>query len=308
MELLQLQYFQKVAHLQHFTDAAREINIAQPALSKTIARLEEDLGVPLFERHGRNTRLSQYGKVFIEHVDRIFMELEEGKKKMQDMGGTESGVVSFSTAVPHVLPDLISAFISKYPKVYIRQYIHNTAQMVQQLESGGIDFGITFMPVNQPNIEWTPMIEEDIFIVVPRGHRLTSLKKVHLSDLAEESFISTTSGSPLWDMTNEFCRSAGFIPKIQFEGNEDVIARMVHIGLGISFVSSLITSTSPDNSSLRVLRLEDPICRRNVGIASLKGHYFSKAASNMYNIVVEYFDNLKKFMESPEGPPPAPER
>jgi DNA-binding transcriptional LysR family regulator len=87
MELLQLHYFQTVARLEHMTKAAEELKIAQPSLSKTISRLEEDLGAPLFNRQGRNIRLNQFGKVFLTRVDRIFRELEEGKREIRDMAG-----------------------------------------------------------------------------------------------------------------------------------------------------------------------------------------------------------------------------
>lgn len=81
MELQQLHYFQTVARLEHMTKAAEELRIAQPSLSKTIARLEEDLGVPLFERQHRQIKLNRFGKLFLNRVERIFMEIYEGKER-----------------------------------------------------------------------------------------------------------------------------------------------------------------------------------------------------------------------------------
>jgi len=88
MDLLQLRYFRVVARLEHMTKAPRSFFIAQPSLSQTIGRLEKEIGVPLFDRHGRVIRLNQFGKAFLEHVETLFRELEEGQRKVQDMAGT----------------------------------------------------------------------------------------------------------------------------------------------------------------------------------------------------------------------------
>lgn len=89
MELLQLKYFQTVARLEHMTKAAEELHIAQPSLSKTIARLEKDLGVPLFDRQGRQITLNPFGKVFLKRVERIFHELSEGEREIKDLANLQ---------------------------------------------------------------------------------------------------------------------------------------------------------------------------------------------------------------------------
>jgi DNA-binding transcriptional LysR family regulator len=90
MDLLQLKYFQTVARSEHMTRAAEELHISQPSLSKVISNLEEDLGVPLFERIGRQIKLSHFGKAFLSRVERIFLELEDGKRELSDMLENES--------------------------------------------------------------------------------------------------------------------------------------------------------------------------------------------------------------------------
>lgn len=94
MELLHLKYFQIVAKHEHMTQAAEELCISQPSLSKVVNRLEEELGVPLFDRQGRNIRLNAFGKAFLKRVERVFRELEDGKKEITDMNGLEQGRIS----------------------------------------------------------------------------------------------------------------------------------------------------------------------------------------------------------------------
>src|SRR5438309_3725141 len=107
MDLLQLKYFQTVARLEHMTQAARQLEIAQPSLSQTIARLEEELGVPLFDRQGRQIRLNQFGRTFLRRVERIFAELEDGRRELADLAGLEQGRVSLSMFSTPLLPDLL---------------------------------------------------------------------------------------------------------------------------------------------------------------------------------------------------------
>jgi DNA-binding transcriptional LysR family regulator len=94
MDLLQLHYFQTVARLEHVTRAAEELRVAQPALSKTIARLEAELGVPLFDRRGRRVALNAGGRAFLRHVHRVFREVEDGRQELADLAGLARGTVT----------------------------------------------------------------------------------------------------------------------------------------------------------------------------------------------------------------------
>src|SRR5215813_15375912 len=94
MDLLQLHYFQTVARLEHVTRAAEELRVAQPALSKTIARLETELGVPLFDRRGRRVALNTCGRAFLRHVERLFMALEDGRQELADLASLTRGTVT----------------------------------------------------------------------------------------------------------------------------------------------------------------------------------------------------------------------
>src|SRR5258708_33114532 len=111
MDLLQLKYFQAVAQLEHMTRAAEQLSIAQPFLSQSIAKLEEDLGVPLFDRQGRRIQLNQFGKVFLKRVERVFVELDEGRREVADLAGLEHGLIALAVASTQPLPDLLSAFL-----------------------------------------------------------------------------------------------------------------------------------------------------------------------------------------------------
>lgn len=126
MELLQLKYFQVVARLENVTRAAEELRIAQPSLSKTIARLEKSVGVPLFERKGKRIRLNQFGKTFLKRVNRSFLELEEGQREITELSGLERGSITVGATTSRLLPSLLSEYLTNHPQVKFRlfQVIH----------------------------------------------------------------------------------------------------------------------------------------------------------------------------------------
>jgi DNA-binding transcriptional LysR family regulator len=154
MDLLQLSYFRVVARVEHMTKAAEELFIAQPSLSKTIRRLEKEIGVPLFDRQGRSIRLNQFGKAFLEHIERIFRELEEGQREVRDRAGLEQGEVSLVAASLYWLPDLLHRFQVAHTSVHFHLSQRSLAEMPQQLEMGACDFCFLSTPLSKPAIQW----------------------------------------------------------------------------------------------------------------------------------------------------------
>jgi DNA-binding transcriptional LysR family regulator len=297
LELLQLKYFQCVARLEHMTKAAEQLKIAQPSLSKTIARLEEDLGVPLFDRRGRQLRLNTYGRIFLERVERAFMELREGQREIQDLAGCNQGTVTLAVSVPRILPELLGAFFAAYPDVRLRQVMQSTATMVRNLENGEIDLCISSVPIAGRDLVWQPLITEEIFLIVPPQHELADRDSVHLHEVSNQPFISMNEGFGFRDLTDGFCRQAGFTPYIAFEGDQlDVIGNLVQQGLGIAFVPALTWRKASHRLTHR-LRILEPVCQRTIGLAWSKRRYLSLEAQRFRDFVVEYFKQLEVDMQ-----------
>lgn len=140
MEWQQLEYFHTVARLQHMTLAAQTLCITQPALSRSIARLEKELGVPLFERNGRAIVLNRYGRLFLNRVNRIMNEYQEGKRELEDLIHPEHGEVSLGflhTLGVHSIPDVIRSFRSAYPQIHFQLHQNSTQFLLDQLSAGG---------------------------------------------------------------------------------------------------------------------------------------------------------------------------
>lgn len=142
--LLTTEVFSNGGEAEHLTQAAHQLSIAQPSLSQTIAHLEKELGVPLFDRQGRQIRLNHFGRALLRHVEHIFGELEDAKHEIADLAGMEHGRIALAIVIPQILPDLLGAFRADHPHITFHLFHQHSSQAVQQqLEQGEIDLCIT---------------------------------------------------------------------------------------------------------------------------------------------------------------------
>jgi DNA-binding transcriptional LysR family regulator len=297
MELQQLKYFQTVARLQHFTRAAEELYISQPSLSRSIARLEEELGAPLFDREGRQVRLNRLGQTFLKRVERVFNELEVGQRELQDLIGPEKGLVAVAflhTVGVRLLPLLLSAFRAEHPNISFRLFQNSAGVMLNQLEEGEIDLCISSPLYDKPGLGWAHLMTEEIFLAVPAGHRLAHRKSVKLWEAADEYFISLKPGYALRNIADGLCRQSGFEPKVAFEGEEITTARgLVAAGLGVSLVPGLAWQGVTDPLPVR-LHIEEPVAQRTISLAWVENRYLSAAARLFRDFVIEHFAELER--------------
>jgi DNA-binding transcriptional LysR family regulator len=288
MDLLQLRYFRVVARLEHMTKASEELFIAQPSLSKTILRLEKEIGVPLFDRQGRALQLNQFGKAFLEHVETIFYELEEGQRQVRDMSGLEQGEISLGAASIYWLPDMLHSFQALHPSIHFHLSQCSLAEMPQRLEAGTCDFCFLSTPLMKPNIRWEELRTEEILLVVPATHRLAGQERVPLSEVAQETVVIEKVGSGLRDLMDPFCQQAGFTLRPTYEIDEPAaLFAFVKAQLGVGFTTALMEKRAREHA-LTPLHLTQPTCQRPFGIAWHQKHYLSQAAQAFYQFVREY--------------------
>lgn len=291
MELLQLRYFQTVARKEHMTKAAQELRIAQPALSKTISRLEEDIGVPLFDRHGGRIRLNSFGKVFLDKVEMALALLDEGRKEVAEMSGLEQGSIHLATSTLDRLSDALGEFLVLYPEVQFKITQASMEEMTHLVETGEVDMCFTALPIDRPDISAMPVLKEDVYLAVPQGHRLAGRKSICLSELAEEPFIGYKEELPFQKMNDLFFQEAGIIPNFVCRVDEPTaIASLVRAGLGVA----LVGNCGGPNSPLHLLHIESPVCQRHFRIAWHEKRYLSLAARKFRDFLIEYFAEMAK--------------
>src|ERR1700694_2609790 len=194
MELRQLRYFMAVGEEQHYGRAARRLRVAQPALSRQIQDLEEEIGFELFERLPRGVKLSAAGKLFLEDVRRLLQEVNEAVVRAGRVASGRSGTlrVGFTENASWrgVVPDSFRRFRELQPDAELELQPAGSLEQLEAVRSGRLDAGFVFnMPKTDPELELLPVAVQHIELAALKGHPLTQLKKLRLRDLAEATFV-----------------------------------------------------------------------------------------------------------------------
>ena len=167
MDLLQLRYFQVVARHQHVSRAAAELRIAQPALSRSIARLEAELGVALFDRRGRRVRLNRFGALFLARVQNALGELDQARQELRDAAGLARGTVAVAVETLRMITQLAAGFLADHPEVSLRLYQSPAPLMSAQLQAGEVDLCLASQPLAGPRLQATEILSEEVLLAVP---------------------------------------------------------------------------------------------------------------------------------------------
>jgi DNA-binding transcriptional LysR family regulator len=290
MEWQQLEYFRVLAKRLHFTQSAEELMISQPALSRSMAKLEEELGVPLFERYGRSVKLSQFGQLFLPRVERAIREIQNGLEEIQQYKNPMSGLVSLSflhTLGTNIVPDVLGKFNQTYPHVEFRLSQNANPFILDQLLDGEFDICFMSQPESMQGIVWRELFLEPLFAFVPLNHPLGDRPSARLDQFKNDSFIAVQKGFSLRIIMNELCKMAGFEPKILFEGEEVATALgLVGAGLGIALLPAVV---GLDYSKTHRIQITNPICQRPIGLAWAQKRHLSPSAELFRKFVLNYF-------------------
>jgi LysR family transcriptional activator of glutamate synthase operon len=292
MELLQLQYFLTVARLEHVTEAARSLHVSQSSLSKTIQRLEEDLGVPLFDRIGRKLRLNEFGSRFLRRAEKALFELEQGKQEISDFSRPEHGTLELAVTTASTLPNILREFRKKRPYIQFHVQMLTTQEMVALLHRGEVDFCLSSPPIQGDDIECQIVYIDPILVAVPKGHRLAERSSVSLSDLKDEWFVGVKRGYGTRDLVDSICQSAGFTPKYVYEGDEPArLSTLVEAEIGIAFIPSTARFS---REQIKYLQIENHELVREIALLWNRSRYISRAALEFREVVEAYFGALSK--------------
>lgn len=293
MELQQLEYFKVVAKLQHMTQAAEQLNISQPALSKSISNIEQEIGVPLFDRQGRSIYLNRYGKLFLESVDIILKEFQKAKQEITELVKPGYGEVSLGfihTLGMEVVPDLMAHIHEKYPNMKFNLTQAASYNLLKRLEEGGIDLCLSQRIFSKViDIKWIELWSEELFVIVPKNHRFRNRETIELIEIKDDPFIAIKEGNMLRKIVDHLFGQVGIKPNITFEGEEmHTVAGFVGAGLGVSLIPNV---RGLNEHNVCKIRVTNPICERKIGVSWAGGRYLSPAATQFKSYLVEYFKN-----------------
>lgn len=299
MELRQLRYFIEVAEREHVTEAADFLHVAQSAISLQIGKLEAELGVTLFERAGRNVKLTPIGKIFLTHTKKALKAIDYAKEKVDEYLDPEHGTIKIgypTSLASYLLPTVISAFKTKMPNVsfYLRQGSYS--YLIDAVKNG--DINLAFLgpvPAKDSDIDTNILFTENFSALLPMFHPLAERTSLSLHELRNDAFVLFPKGYILQKIVVDSCKQVGFVPNITSEGEDmDAIKGLVSAGIGISLLPD---STIYDTTPLYTVKIpvDTPQVSRTVGIIIPTKRELAPSEKVFYKFVKEFFSVLEYY-------------
>jgi DNA-binding transcriptional LysR family regulator len=275
MEMFQLRTFRVVAETLNFTRAAERLNLTQSAVSHQIKALEQELGEPLFIRAKRGVKVSEAGKVVLDHARRILDEADALRERLSGRGGAApTGRVRAAAATQafvHLFVPLFEAFMRSHPGIEVSfRTTVSTDQTLADILNGNVDVGFASLPVYSPNLQVTELFEDELVVIVGHGHPLAGRKTITVDEMRRERLVLFERGASIRRATDQFFNRVGFEPALALESNDTYFIKlMVERGIGISLLPSWAVRDEVRWGWLAQLPIEGHRLQRKVAIVSL---------------------------------------
>ncbi len=288
MNLDELRWFVVLAETEHVTDAAAELHVAQPTLSRALARLESRMGTALFDRVHRRLRLNQYGEILLEHARRAITEIESADARVSALRDPDTGTVRLAflhSQATWFVPDLLRRFRIQAPGV--RFDLHQGAghALSDRVLEGQSDYAITSPRPDAPGFTWHVLYSERLCLAVAQDHRLARRARMRLADAAGEPFVRLAEGFGMRHLADELCARAGISPPTVFEATEiPTMEALVGAGFGVA----IVPMPRPDRAEPTVvyIPLADAGAKRHIGLAAATDRTLAPAARRFADFVI----------------------
>lgn len=293
---MHLWYFKNVAEMQNVSKASEKLRVAQPAVSKTVRLLEEELGFRLFDRSGNRIVLNENGAIFLKYVNTIFGALHDARQELLDSSGEDGSAEETSMSIAiysasKMMPLLLHGFKEQYPDMPLSLVIHNGRDAAVQ------DHDIMIFQDSEDLSETglRKLLEEEVYLAIPVSHPLAERESVDLAELSDSEFIALSSDYDFRAASEQVCRKAGFEPKIALECNDPgTVREFVNLGFGFAFMPKFTWGEVQD-PGIRLVPIVNPKFYRKIYIAYRKDRYVSHSAKLFKNYAVEFFSNIDRY-------------
>ncbi|MFJ4156355.1 LysR family transcriptional regulator [Pseudomonas sp. NPDC089752] len=289
-DLNDLQAFRAVVDQGSFSKAAEAVRISQPALSRRIEKLEDALGVRLFERTTRKVSLTQAGRGFMPSVERLLDDLDNALLGISEVASTRLGQVTVAcvpSAAYYFMPRVIAHYHQQFPRIKVKVLDSSAHDVLSAVVEGEADFGLSFMGTLEADVEFEPLVQESYVVACRRDHPLAGRSSVSWEEFYRQDYISLgkTSG-------NRFLLDqalSGIVPQRQSICETRHVTTMIGLveaGLGVAAVP-LMAMPAADHPILTRVPLTDPEVMRSVGLIKRRGRTLTPAALALERLVVQ---------------------
>jgi len=281
MELDQLRLFVDLVREQSFTRVAARNFITQPAVSLSMQRLEEELGVRLLERTTRKVLVTEEGRVVYDYAREILEKLQELRTALQERQDQVQGTVRLSTIHSiglYELPAPLKEYIRRYPNVQLHIEYKLSEQVYQSVQEGDADLGLVAYPEERGQVVTLPFLEDELVVICSRESPLAGRDSVRLSELNGHPFVAFEPEIPTRRAVDALLTEHHVRVQLRMQcDNIEILKKMVEVGLGVSFVPLLSVQEEVRTGAVSVLRVADVRVRRPVAILYRKGKSLTRA-------------------------------
>jgi DNA-binding transcriptional LysR family regulator len=299
LNVARLKVLKEVAYRGSLSSAAEALSYTQSAISQQIAALEAETGMALLERHPRGVSLTAAGQTLVGHAEGILARLDTAEAALSAIAGLRGGrlrMASFPTAGSTLMPVAIAKFRAAYPDVELTLAEGEPEEIVPRLRAGELDLALLFefdgeQPLGE-DLARSPLLEDPMYLALPREHRLAKKAKLRLSELQGEAWVQTSSSSPCARHVVRCCHAAGFEPTVSFESDDyQTVQGLVAAGVGVALIPELALSVVREDIVIRALSPAPPV--RQVIAATPEGARLVPAAPAMLGVLGQAADELE---------------
>ncbi len=287
----QLRVFTEVAELGSMARAAETLHLTPPAVSMQIKEVESQVGLPLFDRHGRTVSLSTAGEYFLVHAKRLLAALKEADDAMARLKRIERGLLTIGmvSTAKYFVPHLLARFHEDHPGIDVRlRVLGNREQLVARMHTGEVDLTIMGRPPREIATRAEAFAPHPLVFVAPPGHPLLATAQAPVAALAPYAFIAREHGSGTRSAMENFFAEHRFAPHISMEmSSNETIKQAVMAGLGVSFLSLHTVGLEVKTGLLKVLDIAGTPVMRTWNVVHLGSKVLSPAAEAFRYYVIE---------------------
>jgi len=289
MEVHQLRYFLSIVDTGSFTAAAEACHVSQPSLSIQIAKLEDEAGGPLVERHRTGALLTARGRLLVPRATEVLRLLDEARRDWADLDGLHRGEVTLGclpTTGAYLLPPLLRWFRDLYPELTVRLKEDSSPRLADDLRNAVVDLAFLDEAGLGPDLRSSPLFSEPLLVAVPRDHRLADRGSVAIEALAGEPLIVMKPGHGFRKIVLDYLERRGVEAPIVYESaGIETVQALVAAGLGVSLVPRMVCQ-DPGPAYLSIL---PPTPTRTLSLAARRGAAPSPAAEALEASVRDWF-------------------
>src|SRR5215213_4271417 len=290
LDVRRMRVLREVAIRGSFSAAAEALSFTQSAVSQQIAALEREAGATLVQRSARGVRLTEAGEALVRHAEAIMARLAEAEAELEAIAGLRGGrlrMASFESAGSTLMPPAIAVFRERHPAVELSMSLSEPEDCIPLLRSGDLDLAIVFESAvvdMDDGIHRVHLLEDPMYLALPREHPLAHRRRLRLEDLAGEAWIAGAADCECNRLISRACAMAGYQPRIAFETDDyTAMQGFVAAGVGVSLIAELGLRTVRDDIVVRDLGRETPV--RQIYAATLAEGYRAPATQAMLEIL-----------------------